>query len=172
MNVSNNRFSKHTNLSYLKNAILNPDPDKCILWPFAKTKGKHGGYGQVKVSVEEGGKGHMVTSHRAAFFFHYGYWPEPCGLHSCDNPPCFNPLHITAGTRSENTADCIAKGRFRTGVGVRNANSKLNPDLVRKIRSEYVYGSHFNSFVALGQRYGVRPYTIQMIIHRTTWKDV
>lgn len=36
-------------------------------------------------------------------------------LHHCDNPPCFHPAHIFAGTQADNTRDMIAKGRYRNG---------------------------------------------------------
>lgn len=40
--------------------------------------------------------------------------PIPDGLfvlHRCDNPPCFNPEHLFAGTKKDNRLDQIAKGR-------------------------------------------------------------
>lgn len=30
--------------------------------------------------------------------------------HSCDNPPCWNPEHLIAGTQSENLSDAVNKG--------------------------------------------------------------
>lgn len=32
-------------------------------------------------------------------------------LHSCDNPPCFNPDHLHRGSHRRNMLECIARGR-------------------------------------------------------------
>ena len=43
--------------------------------------------------------------------------PVPEGMvvmHSCDNPGCFNPNHLSVGTPTENTQDSISKGRFKS----------------------------------------------------------
>lgn len=42
--------------------------------------------------------------------------PIPDGLwilHHCDNKPCVNPLHLYAGTRTENVQDAVDRGRFK-----------------------------------------------------------
>jgi hypothetical protein len=35
-------------------------------------------------------------------------------MHTCDNPPCIRPEHLTVGTTRDNAADCHAKGRAAT----------------------------------------------------------
>jgi hypothetical protein len=40
-------------------------------------------------------------------------FPRPTNvtMHTCDNPPCWNPDHLVRSTARANTADAIAKGR-------------------------------------------------------------
>ncbi len=38
-----------------------------------------------------------------------------CVLHHCDNRKCCNPKHLFIGTRSENNADKVSKGRQARG---------------------------------------------------------
>lgn len=76
----------------------------CWLW--TKSCGKKG-YGQIWI-VDT-----FVRVPRAAYEVFIGPIPEGLFvLHRCDNPPCFNPDHLFAGTQSENIRDCVAKGRW------------------------------------------------------------
>ena len=59
----------------------------------------------------------MRGAHELAVTFTAGEVKDP-GLdtcHSCDNPPCCNPRHLRFGTRLENVADRIKRGRVRAG---------------------------------------------------------
>jgi hypothetical protein len=68
--------------------------------------------------VSPGGYGIVRRFGRALFAHRYAYelrvGPIPSGtliLHSCDNPPCVNPDHLSVGTQSKNIADMWARGR-------------------------------------------------------------
>ena len=53
------------------------------------------------------------AAHRVAWEAHNAQ-PIPEGMvvmHSCDNPACVNPEHLSIGTPKDNTHDMIAKGR-------------------------------------------------------------
>jgi hypothetical protein len=41
-----------------------------------------------------------------------GRWPEPFGLHKCNNPPCCRPSHIYAGTQLDNMQQASRDGRM------------------------------------------------------------
>lgn len=71
-------------------------------------KGKNGrGYGTV--TPEPGAKQKYV--HRLAYEDAYGPIPEGLGvLHKCNNPACFNPEHLYAGTHQQNMHDTARSG--------------------------------------------------------------
>ena len=64
------------------------------------------GYGVIRLD----GKAHKA--HRVAFFLAHGRWPEPCGLHSCDNPPCCNVRHLFEGNCSAEQQGPRAQGQI------------------------------------------------------------
>lgn len=109
--------------------------------------------------------------HRVSYATHNGVDVDDLGLglvvmHSCDNPPCFNPEHLGLGTEAENMEDASSKLRLR--VGEENHYAKLKQDDVRSIRtlsSEY-------SAKDLAQKYNVHVVTIYNIINRKTWKHL
>lgn len=54
----------------------------------------------------------LMKAHRVAYELVHG--PIPDGkvvMHTCDNPPCVNPAHLTVGTQLDNVNDMLAKGR-------------------------------------------------------------
>ena len=80
--------------------------DDCWIWTGTKL-GR--GYGSVRPR-----KGaHLTGAHRFSWAIHNGKWPDKglVVMHSCDNPECVNPAHLSVGTQAENIKDCVNKGR-------------------------------------------------------------
>ena len=83
-------------------------PDECWNW----AGGLSSGYGRIRIG------GRLALSHRAVAYavgiVEDVFDPDrvSCVLHSCDNPACCNPRHLTAGTLSDNMQDCSCKGRL------------------------------------------------------------
>ncbi len=57
-------------------------------------------------------------------------------MHSCDNPPCVNPAHLSAGTYSENAWDKTRKGRNPGNATARGGRPRtLDVSQIRNMRS-------------------------------------
>jgi hypothetical protein len=83
----------------------------CVLW-IGTTNAD--GYGVIGSGTS---KGRMILAHRASYEIHVGLIPPGIFiLHSCDNPPCVNPAHLSLGNQADNIADMLSKGRQRKRV--------------------------------------------------------
>jgi hypothetical protein len=90
--------------------LHNGGPDDC--WPYigarAGTYAKHG------CMID--GRTYRVLAHRLAYRLTTYCDPgDLCVLHSCDNPPCCNPAHLSDGTHQDNSDDKFARGRGKNG---------------------------------------------------------
>lgn len=82
-------------------------PDECWEW-----RGSHNGrhYGHFHPT-----KGTDEYAHRFSYAMAHGAIADGLHVrHRCDNPPCVNPAHLELGTRLENMADMVARGRQNT----------------------------------------------------------
>jgi len=78
--------------------------------------------------------GKNVKAHRVAYELSKGpIAPDNKILHSCDNPICCNPNHLSQGSDQDNSDDMVAKGR--SAKGERVAASFLTEDQVKFIKS-------------------------------------
>jgi hypothetical protein len=100
-----------------------PNERGCILWGGCRDIN---GYGRLVF------RGRCLKAHRAAWELKHG--PIQKGLHlchHCDVPACINPEHLFLGTRADNIADMVAKGRQARGE--RAGGAKLTTVLATKV---------------------------------------
>jgi len=85
--------------------------EACIFYPLLDTKG----YGSIQYRVP--GKKVHYRAHRVSFELanNCELLQADVILHSCDNPACINPRHLTKGTHEDNQRDKMAKGRQAKG---------------------------------------------------------
>jgi len=132
-------------------------PGRCWLWIGSHTRA---GYGVFMISKTP----HVTTTaHRMALILARG--EVGSGLyvcHRCDNPRCVNPLHLFAGSPTENMADARAKKRLRHGA--RHPMAKLSDEQVaemRRLRS----ADHWK-LKALSLRFGVAESAVSRICNQ------
>jgi len=103
--------------------------DGCWIWKACKNKD---GYGKFRYQKD------AIKSHRFSYCLH-----NICSLesisefvirHSCHNPSCVNPDHLSTGTNQDNVNDMIAAGRQVILRGEAHGRCKLTDEQVRAIR--------------------------------------
>lgn len=82
-------------------------------------------------------------------------------MHTCDNPPCCNPLHLRVGTNAMNQRDAAKKGRAPA--------AKLIPEDVRRIRDIVRCGG---SQSGAARWFGIHPSSVNKIISGRKWSYV
>lgn len=119
--------------------------DSCWMWTGAKEK--HG-YGLAYTGIKPDGRKDRHYAHRIAYALAHGVVPADLEvMHSCDNPRCVNPDHLSLGTHAQNIADREARGRGRKeSPRIR----KISVEGVREIRTQrHISNSEF------ARRFGV-----------------
>jgi hypothetical protein len=129
------------------------DPDGCWLWTGCTTAA---GYGRLSWGSV------LSSAHRVAYMLAVGpIQPGEHILHRCDNPPCCNPAHLSAGTNRDNMLDAASKGR-----GPWMSRRFLTPDQADVIRTSG------QGTTALARQYGVGESTVRKIRDGVTYRTV
>lgn len=111
-----------------------------------------------------------VLAHRYAYESIVGPVPDDlCVLHRCDNPRCVRPNHLFVGTRTDNAADKVAKGRQGAPRCEGHPRARVTPELVREIRAAAVSCPNRSE---LHRRYKdkIGHTALRAILDRKTWK--
>lgn len=117
---------------------------KCWIWD--GTKNGYG-YGIFLMPGER-----PVRAHRYSYELYVGKIPKgKIIMHTCDNPPCVNPLHLKVGTRGENNRDTSRKHRHN--YGLMHWNGKLSREQVAEIRASPLSGTVLAAQYGVGQPY-------------------
>ena len=144
--------------------------ETCWIWNSSKTPA---GYGLYWVGGKAINGGKFLLAHRYSYEYHND---KKIGegmilLHSCDNPSCVNPAHLTEGTHKENMDDMKAKKREKYyHIGETNGACKLTAEKVLEIREKYAKGGV--SQRQLGEEYELCQQHICQIINRKRWSHI
>lgn len=139
-------------------------PEGC--WPWTGARDPDG-YGRFRAS-----DGRTVLAHRESLALAgRPAAPGQAACHSCDNPPCVNPAHLSVAAQAENLADMDRKGRRRGAppIGEQHHSARLTEDLVREIRARSAEGTNQPTLAAM---YGVRQSSISKLLLGRTWRHV
>jgi hypothetical protein len=145
--------------------------DECWLWQGGTNIRGYGRFRRGRAS--EG----MAGAHRFSYELHNGPAPsDRVVMHSCDNPQCVNPKHLSLGTHLDNSHDRSRKGRdaglfvrgedARRQKGAQHPSAKLTEADVLAIRTDD------RTHRQIASHYGVDRTLIGLIKRRKVWKHV
>lgn len=147
--------------------------DECWLW--SGNKNGTDGYGRIGVQGS-----YYLSTHVSLSLAGYMRGEAECAMHSCDNPPCCNPSHLTWATLAQNNHDRMIKGRNNSARGELNGIRK-KPETVRGSRNgrakltEKQISDIRNSGerqIDCAVRYGVSQSLVSLIRRNEAWRHV
>ncbi len=144
--------------------------DTCWMWTGTTLSF---GYGHFR-----GDNKKLILAHRFSWQMSHGPIAENmCVLHKCDVPSCVNPSHLFIGTRADNVADMMSKGRHVARSGDQNGArlhperilrrerhpaSKVTPESASQIKAIYLDGNH--SQTEIGNMFSLSQQTVSNVI--------
>lgn len=141
--------------------VAKGEPDSC--WPWTGARFHHG-YGAFRAQG-----GNWWCANRVAYLLATGVDPgDMLVCHSCDNPPCCNPAHLSLGTALDNQRQSWARGRRRAD-GENSNRAILGWKEVAEIRADYAAGKGTQR--EIGERYGVSRSAIRSVVNYENWNS-
>lgn len=126
--------------------------------------------------------GKNARAHRYSYELHKGPIGDSVVMHSCDNPRCVRPEHLSLGTHADNVADRVAKGRGALGDkngarrcpekvprGSLNGHARLTESDVAAMRDARAGGA---TYMALARRFRVCRSQVYNVCNRAQWRHV
>lgn len=165
-------------ISHLNEVLSNPETLASLKMRFAK-KVRVGGEGEcwpwvAKAVASYGygrmtaGRGRYLRAHQIAWALENGPIPEGSVVrHSCDNPWCCNPAHLSIGSIADNCSDATTRNRASAPPrmpGAKHPRAKLTEASVQEIRSSA------ETLDALARRFGVSVKSVWRIRKGLQWK--
>lgn len=135
--------------------------DSCWIWKGSKDKR---GYGRISIH----NKPHLA--HRVSYIL-FKSFPDFEILHSCDNPSCVNPEHLTDATHYQNMKEAVERNRFKPPClrGIEHSQSRLTDGDVLEIRRLFSEGKSGN-FIA--KKFNISRSNTYAIRDRKTWTHI
>ena len=142
-------------------------PNECWPWTANRHSRGYGLFHLMKINPSN-----TTTAHRVAYMLSVGPVADGAEVrHSCDNPPCCNPSHLSVGTHKDNMADRKARyghpwdnGSTR---GIGHPRTKFTEKDILTIRRDKTKTAR-----QLAEIYGVAESTISAIRTRQNWKHL
>jgi hypothetical protein len=136
--------------------------NSCWNWKHRKNSR---GYGTLKILSKS------VLAHRYAWEITNGEIKNGfCVCHKCDNTACCNPSHMFLGSRADNNADKMTKGRHRAHKGVEHYKARISEEEVIKIRHSFRIDK--TPYRVIAKEWGIPSATIYSIVSGRTWKHL
>jgi hypothetical protein len=125
------------------------------------------GYGRFSIGPKDNHKN--LRAHRVAYLVGYGENPGyQMVLHSCDNPACVRPDHLSLGDAKKNKQDQLERGRVAKGMNAGPATRSIfTPERIKAIRRAWDSGLISQAQLALIA--GTKQKTMNDILRRKSW---
>ncbi len=141
---------------------ITANDQKCWEWQdYIGAKNKYGLFRKGRLKCK---------AHRLAYLFYYKtIEDEKLVMHSCDNPSCVNPHHLSLGTPKDNALDKCRKGRRFPTHGEAGRSAKVTTNDVIAIRNLHKWG-YKQTHIA--EHFKITQAQVSLIIKRIEWKHL